>query len=271
MQGITPGKNMTEPNAASAQNTFNISNSSVGNVVASGSIYVNEAASKMPGELPVEDALDGAKKVLLFLAANPVATQKLRLDEEVREIEAGLRRSHYRDRFELKQQWAVRPIDLRRAMLDCKPSIVHFSGHGVGQATGDRASDSTREISLVGSAETSVESFDEGLVLEDVTGQAKLVRTEALSALFELFADSVECVVLNACYSECQARAIAAHVPYVIGMNQAIGDRAAIEFAIGFYDALGAGESVEFAYKLGCSAIHMVGILENLTPVLVRH
>jgi hypothetical protein len=67
-----------------------------------------------------------------------------------------------------------------------------------------------------------------------------------------------------------QAAAISQHIPYVIGMNQAIGDRAAIEFAVGFYDALGAGRSVEFAYELGCSAIGMAGISEQLTPVLRR-
>ena len=53
-------------------------------------------------------------------------------------------------------------------------------------------------------------------------------------------------------------------------MSQAIGDRAAIEFAVGFYDALGAGRTVEFAHKLGCSAIRMAGIAENLTPVLIQ-
>jgi CHAT domain len=257
---------MTQPNAESGQNIFNISNSSIGNVVGSGSIHYNEAPDQaVTDQAVVSEASVEPKKVLLFLAANPTDTYKLRLDEEVREIEAGLRRSQYRDRFELRQQWAVRPIDLRRAMLDCKPQIVHFSGHGIGQATRGQSTEATREISLA----DDVAAFDEGLVLEDATGQAKLVSTEALSALFELFADSVECVVLNACYSQRQASAIAQHVPYVIGMNQAIGDRAAIEFAIGFYDALGAGKSIKHSYKTGCVAVQLAGIPEHLTPVMV--
>lgn len=53
-------------------------------------------------------------------------------------------------------------------------------------------------------------------------------------------------------------------------MKREIGDRAAIEFAVGFYDAVLAGRSVEFAYNLGCSAIQMAGIPEQLTPVLVQ-
>jgi hypothetical protein len=32
-----------------------------------------------------------------------------------------------------------------------------------------------------------------------------------------------------------QAEAIVKHIPYVIGMSKAIGDKAAIEFAVGFY------------------------------------
>jgi hypothetical protein len=105
-------------------------------------------------------------------------------------------------------------------------------------------------------------------MFEDEAGQPKLVSAEAISSLFALFSDQVECVVLNACYSETQAKAIAQHIPYVVGMKRAIGDKAAIEFAIGFYDAILAGRDVEFAYKLGCSAIQMAGIPEELTPVL---
>jgi len=56
----------------------------------------------------------------------------------------------------------------------------------------------------------------------------------------------------------------------VIGMNQAITDRAAIEFAVGFYDALGAGREVEFAYKMGCAAIQMAGSSDHQMPVLLK-
>ncbi|MCF4967057.1 CHAT domain-containing protein [Nostoc sp. CMAA1605] len=178
---------------------------------------------------------------MLFLAANPKGTTRLRLDEEIREIDAGLERTKRREQFVLQQKWAVRARDVQRALLDFNPQIIHFSGHGGGE---------------------------EGLVLEDETGTPKLVDTEALAALFELFSDRLECIILNACYSKVQACAIARHVPYVIGMSQGIGDTSAIEFAVGFYDALGAGKSVEFAYKSGCVNIRMAGVAEHLTPVL---
>lgn len=186
---------------------------------------------------------DTEAKKILILAANPKGTSPLRLDQEVRDIEEGLHRARQRDRFILIQKWAVRPDDLRRAMLDYEPQIVHFSGHGAGE---------------------------QGLALENDSGKLQLVSAEALRRLFKLFAGKVECVLLNACYSETQAEAISQHVNYVIGMNQAIGDKAAIDFARGFYDALGAGRSYEDAYEFGRNAIDLDGIPEVLTPVIKR-
>lgn len=180
-------------------------------------------------------------RTILVLSANPKDTSRLRLDQEVREIDNGLQRARRRDEFILKQVLAARPVDVRRAMLDLRPNIVHFCGHGAG---------------------------DDGIAFEDETGNTKLVNAEALAGFFELFSDKVECVVLNACYSEVQAEAIALHIEHVIGMKKGVGDTAAIEFAVAFYDALGAGESVEFAYRLACNAIQWAGLPEHLTPVL---
>ena len=180
-------------------------------------------------------------ETILVLAANPRDTSRLRLDQEIREIDSGLQRSQKREDFTLKQIWAARPIDVRRAVLDSKPRIIHFCGHGEGK---------------------------DGIAFEDNLGNTKLVIAEALAGFFQLFADKVECVVLNACHSEIQAEAIAQHIKYVVGMGQEIGDIAAIDFSVAFYDALGAGKSIDFAYKLACNAIQWSGSLEHLTPIL---
>jgi len=47
-------------------------------------------------------------KKILILSANPLNTARLRLDEEVREIQAGLERAKSRDKFEIITRWAVR-------------------------------------------------------------------------------------------------------------------------------------------------------------------
>lgn len=179
-------------------------------------------------------------KTILILAANPKNTSRLRLEEEIREIDEGLRRANKREQFKLEMKLAVRQRDFYRAILDTQPQIVHFCGHGAGE---------------------------DGILLEDETGMTAFVEADALASLFKLFArKGVECVVLNACYSEVQADAISQHINYVVGMNQAIGDKAAINFAVAFYDALAAGEDVEFAFELGCS--QLVGLKENQTPIL---
>ena len=122
--------------------------------------------------------------------------------------------------------------DFHRAILDAHPQIIHFSGHGTGE---------------------------EGLALEDNQGNIVFLETERVERLFKLFAKKgVECVFLNACYSEVQAKAIQKHIPYVVGMNQSITDEAAILFSTSFYDAIGAGDNVEFAFELGC--IQLMGL-----------
>jgi hypothetical protein len=200
---------------------------------------ITDRSTPLVDPLPAEDVT--MPKTILFLAANPATTDHLRLDEEVREIDDGLRRAKQGDSFVLEQRWALRPEDLRRAMLDYAPQIVHFSGHGAGS---------------------------DGIVLEDDNKQPKLVSTEAIEGFFALFPE-VECVVLNACYSEVQAQAIAQSVPYVVGMHNQIGDEAARIFAVSFYDAIGAGKSVEFAHKLACNAIQMEGSPGFDVPILV--
>ena len=161
----------------------------------------------------------------------------------MREIQEKLQLARLREKFLLNQRMSVRPTDISQALLDVQPHIVHFSGHG--EASGE-------------------------LCFEDRTGRIHPIVPDALADLFEQFADQVSCVLLNSCYSEIQAVAIAKHIDYVIGMNQAIGDHAAIAFAIGFYQALGAGRTIENAYKLGCVQIRLQNIPEHLTPVLIQ-
>ena len=80
-----------------------------------------------------------------------------------------------------------------------------------------------------------------------------------------------DCVVLNACYSQRQAKAIAKHVDCVIGMSKGITDAAAIDFSAAFYAALADGESIQRAYESGCVEISL-GIeqhKEKNTPKLI--
>ncbi|QSV61569.1 MAG: CHAT domain-containing protein [Dolichospermum sp. DL01] len=182
-------------------------------------------------------------KKILILTANPTNTKPLRLSEEVREIKSAWKRSLNREQFEILVEEAVRPQEFRRTLLDHKPDIVHFSGHGGGE---------------------------QGLALMADNGEAILVKVAPLAKLFKALQEIffIDCVFLNACYSDVQAEGIYPYVNYVVGMNQKIGDEAAKQFAIGFYDTLFAGQSIKSAFDLGCNAIEMENIPEHLTPVL---
>jgi TIR domain/CHAT domain len=168
------------------------------------------------------------KKTILVIASNPQGTTSLRLDRELRVIDEVIQKSQFRDRFDVHQLWAARTIDLINALLRYQPRIVHFCGHGEGQI---------------------------GLVLEDEAGNAKPISGAALAEVFKNLVAKVECVLLNACYSEVQATAIVEHINYVIGMSREIRDDAAIAFTRGFYTALGNGETIENAYNIGKSQV----------------
>lgn len=163
---------------------------------------------------------------ILFLAANSTDAP-LDLDLELSRIETNLRLARERDRLLLKPVLAATIDRVMEAMLDDPPTIVHFSGHGLA----------------------------EGIVLRDTAGNPHLVTGRALASLFALFRDTVRCVVLNACWSEPQARAIREHVPYVIGTRALIPDEVAVAFSTGFYKAIGAGKDVPFAYQMGLARV----------------
>jgi hypothetical protein len=179
---------------------------------------------------------------VLFLAASPTDAARLRLDQEAHEIDQALRQTEFRDKFDFQTQWAVRVRDVQSYLLRYRPAIVHFSGHG--SASGE-------------------------IILEDDDGKKQPVNPRALGRLFSVLKDDIRCVVLNACYSEPQAQAIAEHIDCVIGMSKAIPDKAAIAFSASFYEALGFGRSVQTAFDLGCNLVELSKLAEQDIPKLL--
>lgn len=165
---------------------------------------------------------NGHRKIL-FLSASPDGQSRLRVDKEYRQIKDSLAATSQRDGFTLISEPAVTIATITRTLQAQKPEIVHFSGHGMGEP---------------------------GLVVEGKDGKSVLFPTPGLDRLFRLFKETVQCVVLNACYSAEQAATISKHGIYVLGMNKAISDNAAIDFSTGFYVSLGEGGDYEFSYGM---------------------
>ena len=192
------------------------------------------------------------KVKILFVSANPSDSSRIRIDEEYREIRESINISNQREKFDLQIATAVRIKDFRREILNKSPNIVHFSGHGAksGFFSGFRK--------------------EGGICLEDDNGNSRLVTKGSLSSFFEQFKDDIKCVILNACYSKEQAEGISENIEYVIGMNDAIPDKAAILFSTGFYDALGEGKKIEEAFRFGVNSIEMYNISGSKIPELIK-
>ncbi len=159
---------------------------------------------------------------VLFLAANPVGTGSLQLDEEARSIQQKIRMSDYRDSVRFESRWATRSGDILQAINETNPTIVHFSGHGA--PNGD-------------------------LVLLNPDGSAKLVSKEAISMAMATASDTIRLIVFNACFSEPQAKNVIEHIDAAIGMSTSIGDEAACVFAAQLYSSIGFGRSLQISFN----------------------
>ena len=181
------------------------------------------------------------KITVLFLAANPIDTQPLRLDEEARAIQKRIRLSEYRDSVVFESRWATRSSDILQAINETNPTIVHFSGHGT--PSGD-------------------------LVLLNPDGTKRIVRKEAISMAISTASDSIKLVVFNACFSEVQAQSVVSYVDAAIGMSTSIGDEAACVFASQLYSAIGFGHSLQTSFRQAIAQLMLEDIDEENTPKL---
>ncbi|RLC83352.1 MAG: hypothetical protein DRJ03_17465 [Chloroflexi bacterium] len=180
--------------------------------------------------------------VILFLAASPLDATQIGWYQEFHDMHQALQRAEFGNQFDIWSFGEIRPSDLQTCLQKYRPEIVHFSGHG---------------------------SKSGEIILEKRGGESHPVPVEALSKLFSILGGKVRCVVLNACYSEPQAQAIAKHVECVIGMSGEIYDGAAISFATAFYQALGFGNDVKTAFELGCVQIDLDRLDEPDKPKLI--
>ena len=160
---------------------------------------------------------------VLLVFSNPHGTDPLRLQTEERAIRESVALSQNQKNIALTTCPAATIHDLSRALLNGTFQVIQISGHGSGS----------------------------GLVLENEQGGQYLVHEPTLAELFQEYSSSIQCVILNACYSISQGSLISLGIPYTIAMEDSLNDNAAIEFSRGFYDALGAGKSVDFAYREG--------------------
>src|SRR5262245_38118420 len=181
---------------------------------------------------------------VLFLAAAPTTSTRVRLDGEAREIAETLRVTQHRDQFQLISEWAARPADLQQTLLWTRPHIVHFLGH--------RGPDA-----------------EDVILLEDDQGQPARLGENALGRLFRILGLDIRLVVLNACYSVSQVQALVRSVNAVIGVPARVDEVSAHAFMGSFYQALGFGKSVGTAFQLAANSLALDVLPSSEMPALI--
>jgi hypothetical protein len=184
----------------------------------------------------------GRRDTILLLSANPGGHRQLQLDQERRAIDREVAHSRAAARLDVRTADALRLDDLQRVLLRHQPIVAHFCGHGHPR---------------------------DGIQVVDEAGLPRSVPPRALSGLFQILNDGLRCVVLNACHTDAQAAAIAAHVPCVVGMRQQVLDETAILFAAGFYRGVADGRSIRTSFQLACNGLDLHGVPDRDVPRLI--
>ncbi|MEN9609466.1 MAG: hypothetical protein RLZZ628_280 [Bacteroidota bacterium] len=166
----------------------------------------------------ISEKKEPTKQKILFLAASPKNEKWLHLDKEYKTIKDKLHNSPH---LELLLPEFSLTIDSFLSAMNQAPQIVHFSGHG---------------------------QYN-GITITNDKNYSEVMSTKTLEMLFEQYEGNIKLVVLNACYSEAQAKVISKFGMYVIGMTNTIKDNVAIDFASGLYLGLGLGKNIQGAYN----------------------
>lgn len=190
---------------------------------------------------------------ILMLTSNPKDTGKLQLEKEHSRISSQIQNSQKDNDFPIRFRQAVTLANFSEALLDEKPGIVHFSGHGEMSIAAIKQAGNSRGQGF--DEETSV-SDSTGIILTSDDGrESHFIGTSVIRRLFKSMTGRhkipIQAVVFNSCYSEAQAQAIADIIPNVIGTTSAIKDEAAIAFANGFYSFLTRTKDIESAWDNG--------------------
>ncbi|TPI13777.1 CHAT domain-containing protein [Mesorhizobium sp. B4-1-3] len=175
---------------------------------------------------------------IVFLATNPDAD--IRTDIEMRDIFYAVRRTTFRESVVLKHVPAARLSDLLSELNEFRPDVVHFSGHGGGEA----------------------------IVFEDETQRSggAVIDYDIVASFIDATDTPPKLLVLNACSTYDGADVFLESVEVVIAMLDVIDDSAAGYFATQFYSAICEGQSIGSALKQGKAVLKAGGFPDAELP-----
>lgn len=178
---------------------------------------------------------------ILFVLSCPPSQYQIDLAEEVRQIRAELQSAQYRERFTHELITAATYTDLRKALRQHKPHILHISCHGTPEAE---------------------------LILSDGRGDEERIDAATFVELLEVLKDDLRLVVLNACHSAAITAKLLTAVDLALGMRGAVNDSSAVAFATAFYESIAAGDTVERGFRVGLNELRRRKVLTNIPELL---
>jgi hypothetical protein len=205
----------------------------------------NQVVRVMSAKAATRSALRGKKRLdVLYLMANPIKRQPLRVDAEFKMVSEEIRRSQFRDNISLHHSPAANLDSIIHGLNDHRPRIVHFSGHG---------------------SSDGIDTDDGGIKRI----KRQFVTFETLAKAFGATDTPPDVVVLNACNSAGARKTLLKSVKALVVMEDSVSDVAAIVFSTKFYGGIASGQSLQSSFEQGKVAIEMASLDEADTPTLL--
>lgn len=167
---------------------------------------------------------------MLFIASSPTDQDRLRIDQEMREIQQKVRMAEHRDALRFEYAVAAQPADLLQRLNEVKPHVAHFSGHS-------------------GAA---------GLAMEDADGRTRILSPADLATLLAVSSERIRLAIFNSCESAEHAADAVVHLDAAIGMEESIGDASAKVFAGQLYSSIAFGLPLATAFEQALLQVRLV-------------
>ncbi len=173
---------------------------------------------------------------LLLLRANPVdSIHMLPIDGELKQIKNAL--AHRQGEYMMRDEGALEIHEFGKYLLETNPHLLHFSGHGTTRGS---------------------------LVWETSAGTKTFVQPERIVPMLVDYKPTLQCVILNACYSVGLANLLKSNGIVSVGMASSVTDLTAAHFARALYQALAHGETLARAFDLARDEIKLAGALNEV-------
>jgi len=184
-------------------------------------------------------------KKILLLSANPENTTTSRKRTGIKEIRDALKRANHGKLLDIQERLEISAVDISQSLSELEPYIVNISG---------------------------CEDGIEGLILDEIHNDNVLFdKKETLIAdLFQSHSNNIECIILNSCYSEKQAKEIIKHIEFVIGIGQNLEDKVVVNFLTEFYYQIGSQRTISHSYYQSRNLLERTGTNPDWLPILLN-